>query len=491
VSARRPLLSAALAVAAALGLARCFPAPARRAATPTEAARARDRRRMARAAPRVTAPIEADLAPPNVPEAPDDALARPAAFVLSNGLRVAVLRRPGDAPVGVALTCARCGVESPDQPVGAAAAALRLVRVGWSFGGDPRDYGRYLDHGEASLLTATPAERLPAALDRLLQAVHPRDETAPWFRQDGEIVDRFEGHDTDDALRAMIFGRGHPLARPLAGSAEQWGRVLFADAQSFVLMRYGPSQSALGVVGDVDPERLRAELEARFRPWAARELAPVAGAPFHFAAAGPVATVVPSGRSSLVSVALALPTFEANEGSSAALAVFTELLQGYGGTLLRVLRVERGAAYAAEVAVETDRDLTWIEVTAQLRAEAFESSLGALLAAFEGLRARGPTEAEFERARAPRGGGRGGRAARQRPARAPAGQARGDGRRRRARQRPPRAPPRRHPRRRGAGGRPRRCGGSASPCGPTGPRRPPRGRCTGRAFRLVRLEDVL
>ncbi len=72
-----------------------------------------------------------------------------------------------------------------------------------------------------------------------------------------------------DAHARLVFAEGGTYARPVGGTETSIGRIATGDARDFVAARYGPSEAALVMVGDVAEEEALALAEAGFGDWAA------------------------------------------------------------------------------------------------------------------------------------------------------------------------------------------------------------------------------
>jgi zinc protease len=66
----------------------------------------------------------------------------------------------------------------------------------------------------------------------------------------------------------LIYGPDHPYGRPDLGTPESVRSITRDDAIAFYRRILVPGNAALVVVGDVRPDPIAAELEARFRAWA-------------------------------------------------------------------------------------------------------------------------------------------------------------------------------------------------------------------------------
>ncbi len=72
-------------------------------------------------------------------------------------------------------------------------------------------------------------------------------------------------------LLARLFGEGHALARPQAGTAADFERISLNDAQRFFDTRYRPEKATLVIAGNIEYRPLRVLLEDRFGAWSRSE----------------------------------------------------------------------------------------------------------------------------------------------------------------------------------------------------------------------------
>jgi zinc protease len=90
-----------------------------------------------------------------------------------------------------------------------------------------------------------------------------------------EIAARDAVQDSIMAAQNAFFLPGTPLARgPVAGTQRQVGRATAAALRRLYDLHYVPRRATLVMVGDFDPERVEAEIAARFSDWARRGGAP-------------------------------------------------------------------------------------------------------------------------------------------------------------------------------------------------------------------------
>jgi predicted Zn-dependent peptidase len=67
-----------------------------------------------------------------------------------------------------------------------------------------------------------------------------------------------------EKLLGSIFPEGHPYHHPTIGSMEDLDAASIEDVSAFFRLHYAPNNAVLSVVGDVDPDRVRAAVEKYF-----------------------------------------------------------------------------------------------------------------------------------------------------------------------------------------------------------------------------------
>jgi predicted Zn-dependent peptidase len=94
-----------------------------------------------------------------------------------------------------------------------------------------------------------------------------------FYSEMGALLERLQIEEQqrrlEDATRAAAFP-GHPYAHFAAGDAEDISRISVGDVEDFFERWYAPNNAALILVGDVDRERIVAELEAALSGWEPR-----------------------------------------------------------------------------------------------------------------------------------------------------------------------------------------------------------------------------
>jgi predicted Zn-dependent peptidase len=67
-----------------------------------------------------------------------------------------------------------------------------------------------------------------------------------------------------EKMLAALFPPEHPYHHPTIGSMEDLDRASLEDVQSFFRLHYAPNNAVLSVVGDIEPEHVRAAVEKYF-----------------------------------------------------------------------------------------------------------------------------------------------------------------------------------------------------------------------------------
>lgn len=118
------------------------------------------------------------------------------------------------------------------------------------------------------------ADRLQDALPLLSEMVRrPAFPAADFERYRAQLVAAAAHRRMDpaslasDAFARFIFGDGGDYGRPLGGTEVSLGSRTPADAHGFAAARYGPSEAALIVAGDVEPAEAMSLAERDFGGW--------------------------------------------------------------------------------------------------------------------------------------------------------------------------------------------------------------------------------
>ena len=141
---------------------------------------------------------------------------------------------------------------------------------------------------DTTISLASLSRNLPKALDLLAEMIlHPRFDPSEFDRERTQLLAALKtGPDrpmwsASRAFRALIYGKGSPFGNPSQGYPETVKALSVADLKALYAERFVPNNSALIVVGDVDPPALVKLLEATLGAWkpsASTPPAPVAAA---------------------------------------------------------------------------------------------------------------------------------------------------------------------------------------------------------------------
>lgn len=118
------------------------------------------------------------------------------------------------------------------------------------------------------------AEHLPGAMPLLAEMVRsPAFEDGEFERYRAQRLATAAQRRMDpaalaaDAHARFVFAEGDTYARPVGGTEASIGGIDAGDAREFVVARYGPSEAALVMVGDVEEREALAAAGAGFGDW--------------------------------------------------------------------------------------------------------------------------------------------------------------------------------------------------------------------------------
>lgn len=142
------------------------------------------------------------------------------------------------------------------------AAGGRLNATTWF---DRTNYFETVPVGALELALWLEADRHGRLLDALTQdnLDNQRDVVKEEKRQ------RYDNAPYGNAMRdvyALVFPDGHPYHHPTIGSMDDLEAATLEDVHTFYDTHYGPNNSVLTIVGDVDPEAAIALVERHFGP---------------------------------------------------------------------------------------------------------------------------------------------------------------------------------------------------------------------------------
>lgn len=347
-------------------------------------------------------------------EAPDVVVDR-----LDNGLTLILLRRPGAGAAALRYVTRRGGEAGPralagrawlvgriveraaadvregDAPALAAAGLGARAVVGWD---------------AASLALRVPNEWLPDAIELAARAVR-----RPSFEGDRVEKALRAALDEDDSFgrapeqaaplraRAMLYGLDHRAALPLWGSARTVRGLTRAELMALHNLSWGPADSALVAVGDLEPARFKELAEQAFGGWAPAPPPPLRDeGPWIALDSGQVARAL--GLESEAPYARVVLLERAPSRLSPDAAPFDLLAAVLGGMrssrLNATLRREQGLRVNVEASYDGRRAGGELGLVADVEPRLLASFLGDLLRELGRLADEGPAADELEAARA-------------------------------------------------------------------------------------------
>ncbi|MEV6980934.1 pitrilysin family protein [Sphaerisporangium sp. NPDC051017] len=201
----------------------------------------------------------------------------PVRVALGNGIPVWVLHRPGATATTVSLWLLTGSRYEPEAVAGGTHLLEHiLMQAPLPGGGRPIDLLEGLG-GEGNAITSrdhlvlyarVPSPEAPAALEILARAMAEPDLGEEILESERKVVQeelRLAAGDPFDIVHDVFYDvafAGHPLARPVGGTAESVGRVNLDDLRAFHTRWVRASSAALIVCGDLTAEAVLKVLES-------------------------------------------------------------------------------------------------------------------------------------------------------------------------------------------------------------------------------------
>ena len=305
------------------------------------------------------------------------------------GLRAAALRLPGRAAAAMA---AGVPLGARDDPSGQEGLAHLLEHVLFRGGpdGDAEDLARALARAGADVNATTGHDDLrldalvlpdgiPEAariLGGILHDARLADADVEHERQ--VVLQELAEHPDEGGVGALLDAAcwgAHPLARPVAGTAQSLAKIPPASLRHAAQSHLGPATSCAVAVGDADPNAmLHALIEGFGGPSRARR--PERRAPRF---QGGLEWQETDEDDPVADVALAYPAPAAGDpGADAARLAAALLGGGPTGTLFLALRERHGIAYGVEARLEQGEDWGRLCIDLRLPADRLDDGLALL-----------------------------------------------------------------------------------------------------------------
>jgi zinc protease len=208
---------------------------------------------------------------------------------LSNGLELWIVERPGVPLVNLSLVVGAGAVADPDDRPGLASLTAAMMTEGTT----TRTAAQIADEIDflpanlsatavqefATVSLGTLARNLEPALAVFADIiVNPSFPDSEWRRvRDQRLVSLRQSRDQPTTIATQEFGRrlygpAHPLGRPIQGTTASVSSTTARALADFHRMHYRPNNANLIVVGDVDADRVTAQLERAFAGWASQSI---------------------------------------------------------------------------------------------------------------------------------------------------------------------------------------------------------------------------
>jgi zinc protease len=357
------------------------------------------------------APADASEARRPVPLPTASVRKPPQEILLLNGLRVLMTPDPGSAQVDARLVLPHGSLDDPPDRRGLATAAAHLLEAN----GDLRmSLGQHLLFAEG----ASVGTQLSTAVDDTstvftARGLAHRAEWHVWrlywlveqciYTNDSvnTLRDDFvrdDGRDADPAAelsRRLLFGEGHPLARPRP-TAGEWRWLSPEALEGFREAHYLPGGATLIITGGFDVERMTQHVRSLFAPWEDKPGPPPQEVPEASPAPGPGWVGMRDPSQTQVGLRVDFATASQPDRDRAARRVLGELIEDR----LRIVREGMGASYGVRVSYGGGTGASVLEIESELDPQRAVKAATAILSELEAIHAGvGTMDEDFVRAR--------------------------------------------------------------------------------------------
>lgn len=333
---------------------------------------------------------------------------------LDNGITVLIVENPSSASVTVEGSLGVGSFVESDDEVGLANLTASMIRRGTerhTF----QELNRALDNVGASLScsagrddTGFGGRALAADIDllidllseALMRATLPRHEFETLRGQLVTYLGMLEtdtGYRSNRALAEMLYGEGHPYARPTMGTRESLAHLTVDNLAGFYHAHYAPKDLLLSVVGAIDSAHVLALLAETLGRWQPRGTTPERIIPPPHPPAGIAQRRIAIPGKSQVDMVLGVVGMSRTSKDYYA-AVVTNLILGQIGLMGRLgdqVRDKLGLAYHVGSHVHAGRAPRAWNITASVNADNIEPALAAILIEVERIREEPVTDQEL------------------------------------------------------------------------------------------------
>ena len=182
-------------------------------------------------------------------------------------------------------------------------------------------------------------------------------------------------------LRAALQGAASPYGHPVQGTLASLAAFGVDDARAFYKAHYGTQRMIIVAAGDVDPEALRADLDAALGAWRGKPSAPVWPRPRDKApGGGDRLFVVDRAEAEQANVLVGAIGVARSDVRASALEVATSLLGGtFSSRLSHRLREELGLTYGVSAIAGYERALGVVAIESAMSTPRTGEGLGETL----------------------------------------------------------------------------------------------------------------
>jgi zinc protease len=337
-------------------------------------------------------------------------------FTTSSGLRVIAAQRGPLPLVSIRLSVRAGSALDPSGKRGISDFTARLLRRGTrSYGAEALNeqierVGGTLSVGAGedtlALHLSAPSEQLVPMLKVLASMICEPTFPAKEVRTARERLLAGIANELDDpsslADRALLsnYWGGHPYGHDPSGTQADVESFTRADVIRFMKARVGPAVSLLSVVGDLDPQALRGQVDRAFKAFRGGPKDAEIVSPLDRKKLGAEVVVVDKPDQTQSQVRLAGPGMARKAPEFMAAKVVETLLGGgFTSRLMEAIRVERGLSYSVGAAFDRHWSDGMFLISTFTKTESTREIIDVALGEVKKLREKGPTADEVATAK--------------------------------------------------------------------------------------------
>ena len=236
-----------------------------------------------------------------------------------------------------------------------------------------------------------------------LALTDPRFDEEPVSRIKGQIATRIISQENDpgtlagEAFRKSLFA-DHPYGRDSDGTLETLRSIAPGDLEDFRARAFARNNLVVGVVGDINADRLGMVLDRVFGDLPeADQLTAVTNVQPTYGDRVSVDLAIPQ-----TTIQFALPGVERDDKDFFAAYLMNHILGGgsFSSRLYEEIREKRGLAYGVSSYLASYDHAAILGISTATRADAAEESIGIIRSEIERMATEGPTAEELAKAKA-------------------------------------------------------------------------------------------